>query len=187
MQIREMFQAARYCDKTSFEQHGPILSKFPTNKENIEAEPWLGVGYYFWDSIIADARWWGETHYHFNYIIARSFYNAWSDDYLDLTDVAQRDDFFIAYFAMKEKGVKNISLPKYIEIRKNKDKEFQYKAIKAWPFPSAGVNVTEIPFPDNRFSLKRYSRIQICVIDKSFLHEGKFEVVEEHNRCNEYI
>lgn len=44
----------------------------------------LGHGYYFWDSIIDAAHWWGKVHYGGHYIICQSFYDAHSDKLFDL-------------------------------------------------------------------------------------------------------
>ena len=33
--------------------------------------PWLGNGYYFWDSFIELAHWWGRQGYHGQYVITK--------------------------------------------------------------------------------------------------------------------
>ena len=48
------------------EKHGPYFccarDANGTPKSGVK-EPWLGEGYYFWDTRIADAQWWGNTIY----------------------------------------------------------------------------------------------------------------------------
>ena len=45
------------------EEHGPFKSV---------TSHWLGVGYYFWDSLMRRAHWWGDRHYGGNYMIIAS-------------------------------------------------------------------------------------------------------------------
>lgn len=52
-------------DDDSIEKHGPFFcsqKKNGRNKTGIR-EPWLGEGYYFWDTRISDAVWWGQETY----------------------------------------------------------------------------------------------------------------------------
>ena len=50
------------------EKHGPYKC---TNK----ARAWLGIGYYFWDTFIELAHWWGNFGYNGSYIICESVRN----------------------------------------------------------------------------------------------------------------
>ena len=47
-------------------------------------DAWLGQGYYFWDSEINDAHWWGQEHYNGFYVICQSKYDYDSLEYFDL-------------------------------------------------------------------------------------------------------
>lgn len=59
------------------EQDGPILCT--------ANDAWLGVGYYYWESYINNAHWWGKTHIREQYVICQSHYQK--DDYcFDLID-----------------------------------------------------------------------------------------------------
>lgn len=48
------------------EEHGPFFCYVRDDngipKSGVK-EPWLGEGYYFWDTRITDAQWWGDTVY----------------------------------------------------------------------------------------------------------------------------
>ncbi len=59
------------------EQNGPILC------ENKNA--WLGRGYYFWESFIQNAHWWGSVHNNNSYIICQSCYEK-DETCFDLID-----------------------------------------------------------------------------------------------------
>ncbi len=34
-------------------------------------DAWLGEGYYFWDTLIKNAHWWGEIAYNNEYVITK--------------------------------------------------------------------------------------------------------------------
>lgn len=181
MQLRPMYQAARYCTPAKHEQNGPIFCD-DTEDTDETKKAWLGPGYYFWDSVIADARWWGTLHYNDDYLIAIAHYNAWSNDYLDLTEVFQRNEFFEKYKKFCSKTKKELNMAQFIVILQKIGKSWKYKAVKCWPSPTNAPNVPQISFPNKDFVLYRTTRIQICVTDLSFLHEQKFEVIEEHKK-----
>lgn len=48
------------------ERHGPYFCsvyEIDGSPKKGSKEPWLGGGYYFWDTRINDAHWWGRTVY----------------------------------------------------------------------------------------------------------------------------
>lgn len=80
------------------EKHGPYFCSERYANGIIKGgakEPWLGEGYYFWDTRIADARWWGDTVYaQKGYIICKTTYDQHSPLLFDLVgDVRQFDEF----------------------------------------------------------------------------------------------
>lgn len=51
------------------ETHGPYFCSLHDDKGQIKhgiKTPWLGEGYYFWDTRKEDAQWWGEITYNKN-------------------------------------------------------------------------------------------------------------------------
>ena len=59
------------------EQDGPIFCS--------ANDAWLGKGYYFWESNISNAHWWGKEHLRGNYIICSANYEKDSNCF-DLID-----------------------------------------------------------------------------------------------------
>lgn len=138
---------------------------------------WLGTGYYFWDSAIEDAHWWGRVHYHDYYVIYQSEYDYDSWEYLDLLGNTDHRQYFFKFAkALIQKRHKNYKVGETIELLKRIDPTFikQYKAIRALP-ESVKTNVFQVYFDDDEdFTLSNRTRIQMCVIDTSFLLDGKY-------------
>lgn len=166
MRARQLFQSVEDKGDTIIV---PILCD--TN------DAWLGKGHYFWDSEIADAHWWGQGHYHGNYVIYQSEYDYDSLEYFDLLGNTEHRKYFFGFAkALINKRKKKYKVGETIEILKRIDFTFlkNYKAIRALP-ESVKVNVFQVYFDDNEvFSLPNRTRIQMCVIDTSFLLGGKY-------------
>lgn len=166
MRTRQLFQ--------SVEDRGHTLVVPILCNDN---DAWLGKGYYFWDSEIVDAHWWGQTHYNNHYVIYKSEYDYDSLYFLDLLgNTEHRKYFFIFAQALMEKKQKNYSVGETIEILKRVDVTFNksYKAIRALP-ENMNNKTFRVYFDDNeRFFLSNRTRIQMCVIDTCFLLDEKF-------------
>lgn len=163
------------------ERHGPYFcsARYADGvlKSGVK-EPWLGEGYYFWDSRIADARWWGDTVYSKKgYIICHTTYDQHSPLLYDLVgDVKQFDEFVKCAELIKAKRrVKTVSFPVVLSYIKRLP-EFAYKAIRVWPRPLSTDIVAR--FPDNKLVLGKADKIQICFFDKTLLI-NPYEVVEK--------
>lgn len=96
-------------------------------------KPWLGIGYYFWDSFIDLAHWWGETHYHGNYIITEAQCPFADDEVYDLINNPEHIKQFANYVEMLEQKTGNeVTVPQAIEHMKKHTKFSQiYKAVRA--------------------------------------------------------
>lgn len=183
--ICDIFQTVKDLDNVDrLEQQGPIFCD--------SNSAWLGHGYYFWDSEIELAHWWGEVHclnYGYDYLILKSSYDKWSDSLFDLYDnAAHRRDMVTALNIAKERTNKRyITVPYLIEILK-KSKNFCYRAIRAKFDNSinAGNLIDYRPFANknSKSKLDLYPAIQICVLDKSFL-ESPVKVVYPNEYCDE--
>ena len=80
------------------EEHGPYFCYAREGNGKPKSgvkEPWLGEGYYFWDTRIADAKWWGNIVYRQKgYIICHTTYDQHSHLLYDLVgDMKQFDEF----------------------------------------------------------------------------------------------
>lgn len=59
--------------------------------------PWLGEGYYFWDSFIELGKWWGEKHYFGNYVIGETTLAIENDAVFDLVGNTEHIKLFAQY------------------------------------------------------------------------------------------
>lgn len=155
------------------ENNGPFFcsEKYPNGQLKIGVkEPWLGEGYYFWDTRIENAQWWGDTIYGRNgYIICHTTYDQHSPLLYDLVgDVKQWDEFVKCAELIKENcKKKTVTFPVVLRYLK-RSKSFHYKAIRAWPYPRY-IEETGITFPEDKAILGKIDKIQICFFDKTLL------------------
>lgn len=166
MRVRQLFQSV--ADK------GDIIAVPISCNAN---DAWLGKGHYFWDSEIADAHWWGQLHYHDNYVIYQSEYDYDSLEYFDLLGNTEHRKYFFDFAqALINRRKKRYTVGETIEILKRIDFTFlkKYNAIRALP-ESVRANVFKVYFDDNEdFYFLNRTRIQMCVIDTCFLLDGKY-------------
>lgn len=64
----------------------PILSRKIVENGCVKSEPWLAEGYYFWESFISNAEYWGKSHCHGNYDIYCGEYDSNDPKCLNLID-----------------------------------------------------------------------------------------------------
>ena len=155
------------------EEHGPFFCG--------DKNAWLGQGYYFWETFIEYAKWWGEVRYHQGgYIICESKLDFKRIKILDLVDTNTLMD-------IKEIGGKWYSdwkecptVPQIIEFMKS-DSYFNYQAIRA-----RVENATKESYlPDHRVFfntgygayLDMMPQIQVCVLDKRVIGKDNFHIV----------
>ena len=165
------------------QEHGPywcdLYEADGKKKEGIK-EPWLGAGYYFWDTLIENAHWWGKKIYlrkKAKYIICQSQYDSHSPHLFDLVGNVSHYREFVDCVAVMEsngKGQKR-SFPEVLAYLKQ-HADFRYKAIRARPHPLKFVSAN-IYFPGGQMELEKLDKVQICFFDKS-LFIAPFEIVE---------
>lgn len=129
--------------------------------------PWLGNGYYFWDGLVSNAKWWGRTHYKNKYMIFSSSY-VWDSPMLfDLVGNSEHLKFFHDFSVrlMKKLSLKTIKVATVIEYMK-RENLFPYKAIRAEGRNCNGVSKAQLYFDDQGlYYLQPLPKIQICVVD----------------------
>ena len=78
MKTRFVYQTLEDKDNPDeVENSGPFLCS--------RKDAWLGEGYYFWESFLNNAHWWGKSTYPNGYIICKAAYVEDEDKCLDLT------------------------------------------------------------------------------------------------------
>ncbi len=183
MSLRYLFQTLE--DRSNIEEienNGPFICN--NNKA------WLGIGYYFWDSSINTAHWWGKISYNNNYIICKSQYNYNSEVFLDI--VGNTDHLNLIKQSaeiLNQKSMTQVTVPMTVEFLKRTTGFLsKFKAIRAYPTHSRNNSDDFIFFKENH---KAYINIdppiQMCVIDKSFLYKKIFEIIYPEFYCNDYL
>lgn len=182
--IYQTLEDRNNCDE--IESHGPYLcSQYDSdrNKKKGIQYPWLGEGYYFWDTRIEDARWWGNTIYwrkEKGYIVCQTQYDQHSPLLLDLVgNLSLFDDFVsCAQHLKRVKKVDRITFPAVLAYLKKQD-GFNYKAVRAWPDPKVDSSnpFINILFPGGKAVFRKIEKVQICFFDKTLL-QSPFKVEE---------
>ncbi len=163
------------------ENHGPFLCK---------RDPWFGEGYYFWDSYVELAHWWGKIGYHGRYMIAKVVYPYDPSSFFDITgdNINNTMDFkecIIEYFGSLDA---EYTIPQVIELMKKRtDLTEKYRGIKA-----RGVHKM-YDLQENNLTLKKnksyrfelYPPNQLCFFNKSSLSKCRFQIVwpEEYTQA----
>lgn len=181
--LTEIFQTLEYRgNETEVEQHGPYFcsAHYPNGsmKTGIK-EPWLGEGYYFWDTRINDARWWGnEVYKRKGYIICRTLYDQYSPLLFDLLGIASHFDEFVecANYIKKQTNTEKLKVAVVLSYLKN-HASFDYKAIRVWPNPKNYKDIG-IEFPGEKMMVGSMDKIQICFFDNTLLTQP-YIVVEK--------
>lgn len=158
----------------------------------------LGFGYYFWDSIIGAAHWWGKQRYgENNYIICQSFYDAHSDKYFDLVgNLLHKEQLKSCADKLRARGRQGFALAEVLEGLREVCPEFDdlYWAIRAeavnkhyldrkQDFPLRKEEPTSCEDGDISFArgtklvLSCGLRVQLCVTNLAFLLEGEYTAI----------
>jgi hypothetical protein len=159
-------------DPDNIESEGPFLSPQKSN--------WLGRGYYFWETYIELAHWWGRVHIQSDYIICQA------DLIIDETcwdlynDPNHREEFKQAYEYLRNSQMtknQDVLVHQVIEYLK-KIGSFNYKAIRAQSERCANINDSKVYFHSNNQSYYNLiCPIQICLCEKKALSLQNFRVV----------
>ena len=165
------------------EAHGPYFCSYKDEKGRPKKgvkEPWLGEGFYFWDTRIEDAHWWGDQAYNGNgYMICQTYYNQNSKLLYDTVgDISQLDELVdCAKLLRVQYELDKITIP-FVLGHLKKRAGFNYKAIRMCPDPNSktGKKQSHIVFPGDKATLFVPEKIQICFFDRTLLDQP-FKVV----------
>jgi|SRR5690606_27771674 len=143
------------------ENNGPFKCK---NKK-----AWLGFGYYFWDSFIENAHWWGENNLSREYIIGKTYFDFNESTCFDLVgNTNHLNDFWEIVQEYRMQGLIDKDT-KVVEIISHLKKN------KIFNYPSIRVSSTKSDYHSNQYSIKFVDfnksilelkpLIQICIYD----------------------
>lgn len=191
MKETTIYQTLKYRNNnTEIEIHGPYICSLRDDQGKLKTgakTPWLGEGYYFWDTRIKDAIWWGETIYkNSGYVVCQTTYNAYSPFLYDLLGDLESFDEFVEIaneikINNKKKRVSFALVLKYLK----EHTDFNYTAVRVLAIPSSFKN-TDICFPKSGIYLAQIGKVQICFFDKTLL-QNPFNVVEEKHPCSRFL
>lgn len=165
------------------EQNAPFLC----SRQNA----WLGTGYYFWETFIDLAHWWGRTAYNNQYIICKSYLSCSNSDLLDLVgNTAQMMDMREVIKILQEQYKTSLTVKFVIDWLNKINKNVKYKAIRVHGIKSTSdqeIAKWQIHFKENTIAYLDFCpTIQICVLDKSIL-KLPLKIVYPEEYCKEYV
>lgn len=181
---RILYQAVEDRNNPDYvEQNGPFWCNNKT--------AWLGHGYYFWDTFIEHAHWWGGLNYKTQgYIICQSSCEDNSNCVYDL--VSNPELFYeiekIATLIEQANNVNTVYVPEIIEYLKSKTSFLQkYKAIRANPLCTRPNTSFRYKFNDkNKAFIDTRPAIQYCILDKTFFN-SQYHIVYPEMYCADYV
>jgi len=178
----------RGTDLDVLEIQGPYLCKW----ENA----WLGNGYYFWDTFIENAHWWGAEirKYPDGYIICKAICDFNDVECFDLVGNTEHlKQLSEAYETLKNKGFanKNTTVARIIKHLKDEVKVFKFSAIRALGLKSKAFNSeysSILPFENNKPTyLDLIPAIQICFYTKTSLKLRNYKIVFPSEYSDDYL
>lgn len=147
----------------------------------------LGKGYYFWDTDIKAAKWWGKSHYEGAYRVCRSHYDAHSEHYFDLVGNMEHIQILSrCYHKLQQRKKEDYSIAEVLELIKLYIPKFKdiYWAIRARPmtkrYPDSKMDIPFARGEDNKLFISCATRVQVCITNLDFLlDEREYQVIYE--------
>jgi hypothetical protein len=192
MPIRKAYQTLEDRDIHKIESDGPFLC--------FRRNAWLGKGYYFWDSFIENAHWWGTEGacYKNGYVICESTFDLDDEKCFNLVDnpshlqqFNQTKDILTEQKLYEEGKTTVARVITYIQ----KKSLFNYKAIRVFGINSVGFNSpysnrTVFVYKNGKPSyqyLDSTPAIQINFFTKTSLNRKGFKIVFPSEYTDGYL
>lgn len=162
---RVLYQTVEDNDNPDYiESHGPFKCT--------RTDAWLGHGYYFWDSLIEVAHWWGRKSYSSNYVICQSTCDDSLDKVYDTVGHPEliKDIYDVSEVLRKDRNVPEVFIPEVLEYMKcHTDFLERYKAIRMYTLDTKNRNegATLRFTPRYKAYIDTFPPIQFCFFDNS--------------------
>ena len=162
----------------------------------IKGNAWLGVGYYFWDTFLENAHWWGKTNYNINgYVIFRFECDDKSDRLFDLQGDMEHVKYFKEFIKEYQKNTfsgSNPTVPMVIEFLKNNTSFVKkYDAIRVYGHYSKSTNVTTKMLFSKKINSRQYFEltpaVQLCLFRKTSLNLRERKIVYPSNYISDFV
>jgi hypothetical protein len=165
------------------------------NPNQVEAEgpfkcpkklAWLGSGYYFWESFVENAHWWGRecNTYSDGYIVCKAYYDLDQDLCFNLIDNPIHIKKFrdtIELMKAKKLYNKNTTVPRIINYLKDTLGIFKFDASRVYGVHSKNKKskyTINIPFKQSgQQYLDLLPAIQICFYKKKALNLRDYKII----------
>lgn len=156
---------------------------------------WLGEGFYFWDTFVENAHWWGEVRHKNKYMICQTICDFNTDKCFDLVgDTDHMSDFSNSIEFLKDQNIITITpettVARVLEFIKTKI-GFDYEAIRVYGIKSISEYKEEyqkyrfrLIFELSRPQFLDYKpAIQICIFEKNGLNRRDLTIIypDEYN------
>lgn len=168
------------------EQEGPFLC----TRNNA----WLGDGYYFWDTFIDNAHWWGKVSLNDNYVICEANFDFHTDTCFDLVGKTEHMvDFERSINLMKSKKLLNrkTTVARVLSYMKDTLKLFSYNAIRVYGVHSKSKDLKpnyRLKFDLGKPQYLDYKpAIQICIYSFDNLNFGNYCIVYPDDYVSGYV
>ena len=171
----------------SIKNDGPFLCE----RDN----SWLGTGYYFWESFIENAHWWGRegANYSNGYVICKAQYDFDEDHCFNLIDNLNHLNLLKeTYKLLKNNGLANkrTTVKRIITYLKDKRGIFRYKATRVYGIHSKNKKsdfMDFFPFINGHIAyLDATPAIQICFYNKKALNFRDYHIVFPDKYIEDY-
>lgn len=191
MRIKTLYQTLKDKGNPDYiEDNAPFLCNW--------GNAWLGEGYYFWDTFIENAHWWGEVRHTTNYIIYKAECDFTTELCFDLVGETEHMlDFDESINFMKFKGLINekTTVSRVITFLKEKVPGFNFEAIRVYGIKSISDYNEEYKKYKHRliFELKKPQyldykpAIQLCLFKKNSLNLRNFKIEFPDEYNSEYV
>lgn len=189
MALKKIFQTLEdRGNPNEVENTGP----FPCKWENT----WLGEGYYFWDTFLQNAHWWGNHRYinkYKEYIICQAECKFDDSKCFDLVGSTEHlTDFSESIDLMRGKKLldENTTVARILHYMRVTLKIFNYEAVRAYGINSVSkkYNPYRIVFEvDKPQYLDSKPAIQICIYNKNGLSLRNYKIIYPDEYNSDYV
>lgn len=149
--------------------------------------PWLTEGYYFWDTFIEYAHWWGQQSYNGSYVISQYQFDYRTEEIFDLTDPTYLAEFKqYAEYIEKDTGEHDITVPQVLE-HMRRHTSFPYKGIRAegrysisykyFPHLRELMPFIKVSYKKTTARLDMLPPVQLCLFSKNYIKKESGAIV----------
>jgi hypothetical protein len=189
--IKKVYQTLEdRSNPDTIERDGPFICK--------RRNAWLGVGYYFWESFVENAHWWGKecNNYQHGYVICQAIYLFDEEKCFNLIDNYEHLRMYNDTIKiMEDNSIFNsdkTTVSRIIEYLRNTLRIFKYEAVRVYgvnskSFKSFYSNTTIFDVYKPQKYLDSLPAIQVCFYTKQSLNLKNYKIVFPEEYIEGYL